>query len=75
MSTELTFVDVARHNSRDDNYIILWDKVYNVTPFLEEHPYVSVTFLPQPVSSPYIVEGKNLLTLNFPSLAFLVTPL
>lgn len=52
MSTELTLVDVARHNSRDDNYIVLWNKVYNVTSFLEEHPYVTVLFLPQSESSP-----------------------
>ncbi|KAI0507970.1 cytochrome B5-like protein [Dendrobium catenatum] len=30
--------EVSLHNKRDDCWIIVKDKVYNVTPYVEEHP-------------------------------------
>ncbi|RWR79181.1 cytochrome B5-like protein isoform X1 [Cinnamomum micranthum f. kanehirae] len=30
--------EVSRHNSRTDCWIIIKDKVYDVTPYVEEHP-------------------------------------
>jgi flavocytochrome c len=30
--------DVAQHNKEDDCWVILWDKVYDVTKFLVDHP-------------------------------------
>ncbi|KAL3624383.1 hypothetical protein CASFOL_031051 [Castilleja foliolosa] len=33
-----SFEDVANHNKKDDCWLIISGKVYNVTPFLEEHP-------------------------------------
>ncbi|KAA6413588.1 MAG: cytochrome b5 [Lasallia pustulata] len=38
MSTELTFKEVAEHNSKKDLYVVVHDKVYNATTFLDEHP-------------------------------------
>ncbi|CAI9768844.1 unnamed protein product [Fraxinus pennsylvanica] len=33
-----TFEEVASHNKKDDCWLIISGKVYDVTPFLEEHP-------------------------------------
>ncbi|KAJ9658858.1 hypothetical protein H2198_003428 [Neophaeococcomyces mojaviensis] len=38
MSQELTFKEVAAHNSKKDLYLIIHDKVYNVSSFVDEHP-------------------------------------
>ncbi|KAH6661538.1 outer mitochondrial membrane cytochrome B5 [Plectosphaerella plurivora] len=40
MSSTTTFSvhEVARHNSRDDLYMIIKGKVYNCTDFLSRHP-------------------------------------
>ncbi|EPS67151.1 hypothetical protein M569_07627, partial [Genlisea aurea] len=32
------FGDVLKHNRKEDCWLIIAGKVYNVTPFLEEHP-------------------------------------
>ncbi|KAI9469944.1 MAG: cytochrome b5-like heme/steroid binding domain-containing protein [Benjaminiella poitrasii] len=39
MSVQLfTYEDVSKHNSRNDLYMIIDKKVYNITKFLDEHP-------------------------------------
>ncbi|KAL8905033.1 MAG: hypothetical protein Q9207_002889 [Kuettlingeria erythrocarpa] len=35
---QLTFSDVASHNSKKDLYLVIHDKVYNATNFVDEHP-------------------------------------
>ncbi|KAL8693847.1 MAG: hypothetical protein Q9218_001403 [Villophora microphyllina] len=35
---ELTFSDVASHNSKKDLYLVVHDKVYDATKFIDEHP-------------------------------------
>ncbi|KAL8666905.1 MAG: hypothetical protein Q9202_001145 [Teloschistes flavicans] len=35
---ELTFEQVASHNSKKDLYIVIHDKVYDTTNFIDEHP-------------------------------------
>ncbi|KAJ7540867.1 hypothetical protein O6H91_10G034400 [Diphasiastrum complanatum] len=37
-STTYTTSEVAKHNSMTDCWIIVKDKVYDVTPFVDEHP-------------------------------------
>lgn len=37
---EFTYSDVAAHNTKKDLYLVIHDKVYNVTSFVDEHPYV-----------------------------------
>ncbi|KAI4230290.1 MAG: hypothetical protein L6R36_000101 [Xanthoria steineri] len=35
---EMTFSDVAEHNSKKDLFIVVHDKVYDATAFVDEHP-------------------------------------
>ncbi|XP_015696587.1 cytochrome B5-like protein isoform X2 [Oryza brachyantha] len=37
-SRSYTKKEVSTHNTRKDCWIIIKDKVYNVTPYVEEHP-------------------------------------
>jgi len=38
MSKEFTFSDVSEHASKKDLYIVVHDKVYNASSFVDEHP-------------------------------------
>merc|ERR1712098_443317 len=38
MSEELTFAEVSKHNSKKDLYLVIHDKVYNASSFVDEHP-------------------------------------
>ncbi|KAJ5495734.1 cytochrome b5 [Penicillium diatomitis] len=40
---ELTLTEVAAHNTKKDLYMIIHEKVYDVTSFVDEHPYVDFT--------------------------------
>jgi cytochrome b involved in lipid metabolism len=39
---ELTLQEVSAHNTKKDLYMIVHDKVYDCTSFVDEHPYVSL---------------------------------
>jgi cytochrome b5 len=39
-SKELTYSDVSSHTSKKDLYVVIHDKVYNASSFVDEHPYV-----------------------------------
>jgi hypothetical protein len=39
-SAEFTFKQIAEHNTKKDLYLIVHDKVYDCTSFVDEHPYV-----------------------------------
>lgn len=41
MSLELTYQDVAEHNTKKDIYLVIHDKIYDASKFIDEHPYVS----------------------------------
>lgn len=41
MSAELTYKEVKEHSSKKDLYIVVHDKVYNASSFVDEHPYVT----------------------------------
>lgn len=40
MSEEFTFKEVAAHNTKKDLYVVIHDKIYNSSSFVDEHPYV-----------------------------------
>jgi cytochrome b5 len=35
---EYTYQDVAEHNTKKDLFVVIHDKVYNATQFVDEHP-------------------------------------
>lgn len=37
---ELTLAEIAGHNTKKDLYMTVHDKVYDVSAFVDEHPYV-----------------------------------
>ena len=47
---ELTFKELSEHNTKKDLYVAIHDKVYDVSSFIDEHPYVlsfpSFQFMP-----------------------------
>lgn len=49
MSEEFTYQDVAEHNTKKDIFVVIHDKVYNCSPFIDEHPYVLPAFSCQSV--------------------------
>ncbi|ROT36581.1 cytochrome b5, partial [Sodiomyces alkalinus F11] len=38
MGLELTYQDVAEHNTKKDLFIVVHDKIYDCTKFVDEHP-------------------------------------
>lgn len=40
MSQDLTYSEVSSHSTKKDLYLVIHDKVYNTTSFVDEHPYV-----------------------------------
>lgn len=36
---ELTYQDIAEHNTKNDVYLVIHDKVYDASKFIDEHPY------------------------------------
>ena len=45
MSQEYTYQDVAEHNTKKDIFVVIHDKVYDATKFIDEHPYAPVPIL------------------------------
>ena len=37
---EYTYQDVAAHNTKKDVFVVIHDKIYDCTKFIDEHPYV-----------------------------------
>lgn len=50
-TVELTYQDVAEHNTKKDIYVVVHDKIYDCTQFVDEHPYVFT--LPWSVETPF----------------------
>jgi cytochrome b involved in lipid metabolism len=38
MSEELSYSDVSSHSTKKDLYVVIHDKVYNASSFVDEHP-------------------------------------
>lgn len=49
---EFTFQEVSAHNTKKDLYMVIHDKVYDCTSFVDEHPYVHHHSLPTCTSLP-----------------------
>jgi cytochrome b involved in lipid metabolism len=41
MSQEYSYQDVAEHNTKKDCFLVIHDKVYDATKFVDEHPCVN----------------------------------
>lgn len=39
---EYTYSEVSEHNTKKDLFIVVHDKVYNASSFVDEHPYVTL---------------------------------
>ncbi len=55
MSKEYTYQAVAEHNTKKDLFLVIHDKVYDGSQFIDEHPYVpapSTAALPFAVPRP-----------------------
>lgn len=37
---EYTYSDVSEHTTKKDLFVVIHDKVYNASSFVDEHPYV-----------------------------------
>lgn len=37
---EYTYSDVSEHRDKKDIFVVIHDKVYNASSFVDEHPYV-----------------------------------
>jgi hypothetical protein len=48
---EFTYSDVSEHNTKKDLYIVVHDKVYNASSFVDEHPYVVASHIAQCTSA------------------------
>lgn len=40
-SKEYTYSDVSEHNTKKDLFVVIDDKIYNASSFVDEHPCVS----------------------------------
>jgi len=38
MSKELTYAEIAEHKGKKDLYLVIHDKIYDTTAFVDEHP-------------------------------------
>lgn len=47
---EFTLQEVAAHDTKKDLYMIVNEKVYDISSFVDEHPYVSIRFDSSPDS-------------------------
>jgi hypothetical protein len=48
-SKEFTLQEVTGHNTKKDLYMVIHDKVYDCTSFVDEHPYVKYLSSPLPL--------------------------
>ena len=48
---EFTYSDVSEHTTKKDLYLVVHDKVYNASSFVDEHPYVLLSFLSYPLEA------------------------
>lgn len=42
MSKEFTYAEVQAHTTKDDLYIVIHEKVYDTSSWVNDHPYVYI---------------------------------
>jgi hypothetical protein len=56
---EFTYSDVSEHNTKKDLYIVVHDKVYNASSFVDEHPYVAASYTAHRTSAFVVPLSQN----------------
>lgn len=55
---ELTLKEIAEHNTKKDLYLVIHEKVYDCSRFVDEHPYVYPTY----TDPTYLLQRKDTYT-------------
>jgi hypothetical protein len=61
---ELTLAEVATHTTKKDLYMVIHDKVYDCSSFVDEHPYVPPIHLALPKY--LMIYAKGLRRVSYP---------
>jgi hypothetical protein len=56
---QFTYSDVSEHSTKKDLYLVVHDKVYNCSSFVDEHPYVPNSLQP-------VLYGRTQQTPSYP---------
>ena len=58
---EYTYSDVSEHATKKDLFVVVHDKVYNASSFVDEHPYVCLHRRDQFSQAPPPTHGQRTL--------------
>lgn len=61
---EFTYSDVSEHATKKDLFLVVHDKVYNASSFVDEHPYV---YLSLPILQLHLAHRLAKMPISFPT--------